>query len=659
MLTPTQKNDVYDRIAKEISVAKAEHETKGFTIASDPPGHVEVLLGNHAIARGIVEAGVQVASAYPGTPSSEILESLAKVAKKVGMYVQWSTNEKVAIEVAAAASMAGLRAAAVMKAQGLNVALDFVLHLNLFGTGNGGLLIVVCDDPGALSSVNEQDSRWLVRMGDYPLLEPSSAQEAKDMARWAFELSERLHSAVFLRSVTRVSHASSLVTMGDIQRLDRKASFDIERPFSPSPVAQKHGVLKEKMEKVRQIFESSPLNWYRGPKSPNLTLVVSGTGWPYSLDALEILGLEDSVGIIKLGTTWPLPIEFIWKHIQPDSPVLVVEEVDPFVEVNLKEELYDKWDGKKSPKIYGKKSGHMNAVGELSPDLIIEGIARILGIDYQSRDPAYDKKAREYAAEMTLARPAIYCPGCPHRASFWAIKQVIASGGKNGFVTGDIGCYAMDRYYGGQMVTRTQSAMGGGSGLASGFGKLGQFGFNQTVVAACGDSTFFHAVIPAMTNAVHHKADATFVLLDNGTTGMTGFQPNPGTLLDAMGEPAIPIDVQRLCSSLGCAVEVADPFDLEDTKQKLQDLLKLEGAKVLILRRECGLIAFRKEGPQYRVWVDKEKCNGCQYCTRFFKCPALIWDKLSGKAEVDEALCTGCGFCASVCHHDAIVVEKI
>ncbi len=640
-------------------MVEAKQKVEKFTLASDVPGHVELLLGNQAIARGIIEGGAQVAAAYPGTPSSEILENLARMAKKVGMYAQWAVNEKVATEIVTAASMAGLRAATAMKAQGLNVALDFVLHLNLFGTGNGGLLIVVCDDPGALSSVNEQDSRWLVRMGDYPLLEPSSVQEAKDMAKWAFELSEQLHSAVFLRSVTRISHASSAVTMGDIQRLDRKASFDIERPFSPSPVPQKHAELKQKLEKARGIFESSLFNWYSGPKSPSLTIVCSGTGWLYTLDAVEVLNLEDSVGIIKLGTTWPLPVEFIQKRLQPGSDVLVVEEVDPFVELNLKEMLYDNWGGGEFPRIYGKNTGHISAVGELNPDIVTKGITKALGIDYQCREPVYDRKARDYAAKMTLGRPAVYCPGCSHRASFWAVKQVLRGGGKKGFVTGDIGCYAMDRYYGGQMVTRTQSAMGGGSGLASGFGKLGQFGFEQNVVAACGDSTFFHAVMPAITDAVHHGSKATFVLLDNSTTGMTGFQPHPGTLLDAMGDPVVPIDMEKLCRSLGCTVEVADPFDLEDTKQKLKKLVAREGAKVMILRRECGLLVFRREGAQYRMCIDQEKCNGCQYCTRFFKCPALIWNKATNKAEIDEALCTGCGFCTDVCHHNAIMREKI
>lgn len=646
-------------------MARVKQKTEKFTIASDAPGRVELVLGNEAIARGIVESGAQVAAAYPGTPSSEILENLARVAKKVGMYTQWATNEKVATEVVASASMAGLRAVTAMKAQGLNVALDFVLHLNLIGTGSGGLLIVVCDDPEALSSVNEQDSRWLVRMGDYPLLEPSSGQEAKDMAKWAFELSEELHSAVFLRSVTRVSHASSAITMGDIQHSNRKASFDITQSFSPSPVPPRHAGLKQKLEKARKIFESSPFNQYSGSRLPSLTVICSGTGWLYTLDAIELLGLEDSVGIIKLGTTWPLPIEFIQKHLQPGCNVLVVEEVDPFIEVNLKEQLYDRWSKAELPKIYGKNTGHISPVGELNPDIVIRGIANVLGIDYQCRDVDYNKKAREYATGMALERPLVYCPGCPHRASMWAVKNVLRLDGREGFVTGDIGCYAFDRYYGGQRLTRTQSCMGGGSGLASGFGKLEQFGFDQTVMAACGDSTFFHAAIPAFINAVHHKANVTFVVLDNSATGMTGFQPHPGTLLDAMGDPAVPIDIEKLCRSLGCMVEVADPFDIEDTQQKLWKLVNQRGAKVMVMRHKCALLAAREgEDPQYRVWVDQEKCLGeecgCdRYCTRIFKCPALIWDKETHKAKVDEAMCNGCGFCVNVCPQDAIVREKI
>lgn len=633
-----------------------------FTITSDVPGYVQLMLGNEGIARGILEAGVQFASAYPGTPSSEILENLAKVAKKTGMYAQWSVNEKVAAEAAAAASMTGLRSVTAMKAQGLNVALDFILHLNLIGT-NGGMLVIVCDDPEALSSVNEQDSRWLIRMGDYPLLEPSNVQEAKDMARWAFELSEELNSAVFLRSVTRISHASSLVKVGKMQHLNRIARFDTNRSFSPSPVPQKHAKLKEKMEKTRHIFEKSPFNWYQGPEKPRLTIICSGTGWLNTMDAIETLKLEDSVGVIKLGTTSPLPIDFIQSHLHPGGDVLVIEEVDPFIEINLKEQLYTKWSKGEMPHIYGKNTGHIKAVGELNPDVVITGTAKVLSLTYACRDASYDKKAKDYAKVMTVDRPPVWCPGCPHRASMWTVKNVLRLDGSEGFVTGDIGCYGLDRHYGGMKVTKTQSAMGGGSGLASGFGKLGQFGFDQVVIANCGDSTFFHAAIPALINAVHHNANVIFVILDNSTTGMTGFQAHPATITDAMGDPAVPIDIEKLCRSLGCRVEIADPFDIEDTNRKMWDLAAEKGAMVMIMRRRCGLLAYREGGAQYKVWVDQAKCLGeecgCgRYCTRIFKCPALIWDREAQKALIDEAMCVGCGFCYNVCLQGAIVREK-
>ena len=635
---------------------------KTSSIASDLPGNVHFALGNEAIARGCIEAGVRVASAYPGTPSSEILETLSKVAKESGIYTQWSTNEIVAVEVATAASMAGLRAVTAMKAQGLNVALDFFLHLNLLGT-NGGLVAIVCDDPQGWSSVNEQDSRWLVsRMGDFPLLEPSNTQEAKDMAKWAFELSEEINSVVFLRSVTRISHGSGAITFGDINHLDRQARFD--RSFSPNPVVQKHADLKDKQKKAKAIFEGSSFNWYSGPQSPKMIMVCSGTGWPYTMDALELLDLQDMVGVIKLGTTWPMPIEFIMKHIQPDAPLLVIEEVDPFIEVHLKEALYNTRDGSKLPSVYGKNSGHVNAVGELNPDNVVDSITKVLGIERQSRDHAYSLKINGYAAEMTFPRPPIWCAGCPHRASLWALKYALRLEGAEGFATGDIGCYALDRYYGGWQLTRTQSCMGGGSGLASGFGKLEQFGFSQKVIANCGDSTFFHAAIPALINAVHHKANSTFMILDNSTTGMTGFQPHPGTQFDAMGDTTFPIQIEQVCRSLGCTVEVADPFDLEDMRDKLWDLIHQEGTKVIIMRRKCALLAMREEGPQYRVWVDQERCIGedcgCdRYCTRIFKCPGLIWDKAVGKAKVDEAVCAGCGFCVNICPQGAISREKI
>ena len=639
--------------------------TEKFTIASDAPGHVDVLLGNEAIARGIIEAGTKVVAAYPGTPSSEILDSLSKVARKAGIYTEWSINEKVAAEVATAASIAGLRAATPMKAQGMNVALDFIAHGSLTQSGDGGLLIIVCDDPHALSSNNEQDSRWFARMFDYPLLEPSSPQEGKDMALWAFDLSEQFRTAVFLRSVTRISHSSGLVTMGNIQHLQRKAHVDATQEYLPFPVTEKHARAKRKLGEITGVFNNSPFNWYHGAENPRLVVVCSGTGWLCAREAVEILGLTDTVGIIKLGTTWPLPMDFIKKHLAPSCEILVIEEIDPFIETHLRDRLYSEYEGSVLPKVYGKTTGHMNVIGELNPDHAIQGIAKALGIEYQSREAHYDIAAKKYMADLTIPRDLVYCPGCPHRASLWILKNILMlSEDTDRFINGDIGCYGLDWTPGGQMITRNMSAMGSASGLASGFGKFEQFGFDQIAVATIGDSTFFHAAIPPIINAVHHKSNALFLVMDNSATAMTGFQPHPGIPVDSMGEEATPIDIETLCRSLGCTVAVADPFDLEDARAKLNSLVEQDGAKVMIMRRACGLVAFRTKGPQYKTWVNQDVCIGeecgCdRYCNRIFKCPALVWDQEKQKARIDEALCTGCGFCVNVCPRGAIVREKI
>ena len=640
-------------------MVQAKQTVKKIMLASDSPGHVELLLGNEAIARGAIEAGIQVATAYPGTPSTEILEGLSRVAKEAEIYTQWSTNEKVATEVAMSASMSGLRAITSMKAEGLNVALDFVVVINMTETGKGGLVIVVCDDPEAWSSGNEQDSRWEARSHEIPLLEPSSITEAKEMTKWAFELSEELRITVLVRSVTRISHSSAPVTFGEIKHLNRQAYFDPKQYFSPIPVTKNHIRRKQKMDKVRGMFETSPFNWYSGPDSPELTIVCSGTGWLYSLDAIEKLEIENSIGILKLGTTWPLPTEFIRSYLEPDSNILVVEEVDSFLETHLKEYLYTDWSNGALPKIYGKGTGHISSVGELNPNIVIGGITKLMGLDYRPREAEYEEKAAKYAKNTVQYRELTFCPGCPHRASFWTMKNVLRLDDTDSFVNGDIGCYVLDRLSSGTMMMRTHYVMGSGSGLASGFGKLNRFGFDQPVVAVCGDSTFFHAAMPAIVNAIHHSSNATFIVLDNGATAMTGFQPHPGTSTGAMGETVSPIDMEKVCRSFGCPVEVADPFNGEETEQKLSKLIEQEGTKVMIMRRKCELLAFRQDGPQYRVWVEEEECLGeecgCnRYCNRIFKCPALVWNEMAAKAYIDEAICTGCGFCVDICPRGAI-----
>ena len=630
------------------------------------PGSQKLLMGNEAIARGALEAGIGVATAYPGTPSSEVIGTLAKVAKKLGLYVEWSINEKVAVEVAAAAALSGVRAITAMKQNGLNVALDFLSNLALTGV-NKGMVLMVGDDPGGLSSTNEQDSRHIARILDLPLLEPATFQEAKDMTIWAFEISEEISNVCMVRSVTRISHARGNVVLGELPALEKHAHFDVSKSYAGiGGVAPRlHQVMHEKSKKISEIFDSSPFNSYLGPEDPDLLIVASGSGWIYSMEALRILSLEKSVGILKLGTTWPLPAKFLLKHLARVNKILVIEEVDSFIETNLKEFVVDNMPGH-SFTFFGKASGHTNPFGELNVDLVIQAIARIKSIDYRPREAAYDTKSLEIAETCVPPRTSQLCAGCPHRATYWALKDAMRIVGGDGVVAGDIGCYAMGVFPTGFSQVRTVHAMGSGMGVASGLGKLDILGFDQPRVAMSGDSTFFHAVIPPLLNAVYNKADVVLIVLDNSGTAMTGFQPHPGSDSDAEGDDKSAISIEKLCEAAGVPVAIVDPYDIEATRNTFIDVLNKKGkTRVVISRRECALIRAKKQrGPIFNVWIEPDKCLGencgCnRYCTRVFKCPGLMWDKDSGKAKIDEALCNGCGVCASVCPQSAIITEAV
>lgn len=635
-------------------------------IAIDAPNTAQLLMGNEAIARGALEAGIGVATAYPGTPSSEIIGTLAAVARQLNIYVEWSVNEKVALEVAAAASFSGVRAISAMKQLGLNVALDFLANLNLPGT-RSGLLLVVCDDPGGISSTNEQDSRHIAKVLDLPLLEPATPQEAKEMTKWAFELSEKISNICLIRSVTRISHARGNVVLGQLRRVSNKAHFDTSRkPYTTigfgEGAPRYHQALHQNLAQIRQVYESSPFNWYTGPEKPELLIITCGSGWLYSLEALRILSLKDSVGILKLGTTWPLPNELLRKHMLKTEKVLVVEEVDAFLEGNLKELAADMKPGR-TWTFYGKASGHIYPFGELNPDIVIKAVANALGLKYTSRDPEYHQKAQEIVKKYVPPREIQFCAGCPHRPIFWAIKDALKQDGREGVVTGDIGCYGSAVGSTGFHQLRTMHSMGSGTGVALGLGKLGQFGFNQPVLAPCGDSTFFHAAIPALLDGIHSQSNFIFIFLDNGGTAMTGFQPHPGINKNAVGEPVRAIDFKSLCEGLGVPVDIVDSYDIKAITQKLLDMLQdKDGIKVLVCRRECALIRARREKPLYKVHLATDKCIGeacgCdRFCTRVFKCPGLIWDRNAKKAKIDEAICDGCGVCVDICPHSAIVRE--
>jgi len=629
------------------------------TLTIDQPGKSVLMMGNEAIARGAIEAGVDFCAAYPGTPSSEILESLARVAEHFGLYAEWSTNEMVSLEAAAAASLSGLRAIVAMKQNGVNVCSDFLMTVNLSGT-KGGLVFVACDDPSAISSSNEQDSRNFARFADLPLLEPATFQEAKDMTKWAFELSEKLGLPCMMRSVTRLSHSRGNVKLAEIPERGRSARFEgvyIAGAF----VAAQHSALHQKLEQAREEFEGSEFNWYVGPEEAKFVIVTSGSGWFYSREAVAALGLDAEVGILKLGTTWPLPERFIIRHLKQATEILIVEEIDPFLEQNIKVLLAEQAKTLGPIEVYGARSGHLPGFGDINQDKVAKALANIRGLEYRTRDEGYAKRASELALPSLPIRIPTFCAGCPHRASLWAIKAALKLDGRNGFVTGDIGCYALGAGPAGYFQLKTLHCMGAGTGLASGFGKLGQFGFDQPVVAVCGDSTFFHAAIPGLINARFNRSNVLMVVLDNGGTAMTGFQPHPSSGCDALGRPAPVVEIEEVCKAIGVEVRVRDPFEVDQAIEDLYDMLQDDGAKVMVFRRRCYLVEFKEKGKK-KVFVDSEKCIGddcgcARFCSRVFNCPGIIWDPEAKKAIIDDVVCTGCGVCATLCPMGAIVVE--
>ena len=622
-------------------------------------GSVALLQGNEAIARGALEGGAIFCAAYPGNPSSEIVETLAEASKDLPIYVEWSVNEKVALEAATAASFAGCRALVSMKQNGVNVTSDFLTNLTLSGT-KGGIILISCDDPSGISSTNEEDSRLFSRLADMPLLEPAAPQEALEMTKWALDLSEKIKQIVMLRSVSRLSHTRSNVVLGNLPDFKKRPHFDLSYPFHTFPIIEKHIQRHQKLEQAREMFEESPFNSYRGPSKPELMIISSGCAWTYIDEVLDILNLSHRVGLLKLGTTWPLPKRFLKKHLQMCDRILFLEDVDPFLEDNVKSLAADMGKEIGVKEFMGKASGHVPDYGEQSPGVVMGVLGKLFDLDWQRR--SYRDKLSPREEGLIPPREFGFCAGCPHRGSYYAIKTALAWDGKEGFVSGDIGCYSLGLFPTGFNQVKSVHAMGSGVGLASGYGKLEQFGFDQPVVTVCGDSTFFHAGIPALINAKFNASDILLVILDNSATAMTGFQPHPGTGNTAMGTPTEPVDVEALCRSLQVHVEVGDPYDMRDTARTLYRLMKMNGPRVLILRRKCALVQKREEGFPFLMEVDQEKCLGescgCgRYCTRIFRCPGLIWDKEKGKARIDGVICVGCGICAEICPEKAIRME--
>ena len=493
------------------------------------------------------------------------------------------------------------------------------------------------------------------------------------MTSWAFALSEELRTIVMLRSVTRMSHASGNVVLGELPPVEGKAQFRCDGPVSDpdrgpmisAPVIEKHRLQQEKVRRAAEIFEGSPFNAYRGPERPELLIITSSACALYSREALSLIDAGERVGILKLGTTWPIPPKLLLRHMATAEKILIVEEVLPFLEEQVKILAAEQARAIGVKTFHGKNDGTLPMAGELNPDLVAQAVGRIVGSQPKPLPMAYAEKLRALAA-LAPRREQTFCPGCPHRASYWSIREALQRDGRGGFVCGDIGCYAMASLFpaAGFHTAKTLHAMGSGTGIASGFGKLGKFGMDQPIIAVCGDSTFYHAAVPALINAVHQDANIIFIVLDNSGTAMTGFQSHPGSEVNAMGDASPRVDIAALCAAIGAKVVTGDPFALKETREKLNDLMEGGGGvKVLILKQSCALSPEKKGKKQYLMRVDDTLCRGdacgCnRLCTRIFRCPGLLWDRERKKARIDEVICAGCGVCAGICPAQAIRSEE-
>ena len=611
------------------------------TLTSDAPGRSMFMLGNEAIARGAIEAGVQVYAAYPGTPSSEISETLINLSKELNFYAEWSVNEKVAFEVAFGASMTGIKAMASMKHVGLNVAHDPLMSATYMGA-IGGMVVVDADDPGQWSSQNEQDNRFIAEQAYMPILEPSSPQEAKDMMAAAFELSEKYGQLIMLRTVTRLSHARGDVKLGPINKEKKPAQFKPNERLHCMPAwsRKNRGLMIERMDKMRADFDNLDYNQLALVKGAKLGIITSGIAYSYAIEALRWLGLTDKVSVLKIGTPHPLPQNKVRQLLSAVPEVLVIEELEPFVENHVKVIAQE---AAMTLKIHGKDAVPLR--GELSTRKAVEAIARVTGTKLPVDFSALDKLMEE-VTPILPSRPPTLCAGCPHRSSLHAINVAVRKVKKDlgeRVLVGDIGCYSLG-IYPPLFSMDTSICMGGGFGLADGIAVI----HKGPVVGHLGDSTFYHSGIPSMINAVFNQTKVTLVVLDNSATSMTGFQPNPG----APGNNAVgirPEDIARACGVK--FVEVVNCFDLKRTTSVLEKAIRFAGPAVVVSRGLCVILAQRdrkQKGEKAIPYIiDLESCTNCKLCVNSLGCPALIIE--NDQVVIDTAQCDGCGLCAQVC----------
>jgi indolepyruvate ferredoxin oxidoreductase alpha subunit len=602
------------------------------------------LLGNEAVVRGALEGGISLASTYPGTPSSEIGDVLFKIAKDANIYFEFSANEKVALEVSAAASFSGLRSFVFMKHVGLNVASDSFMSMAYLGV-KGGMVVLSADDPSMFSSQNEQDNRIYSKISGVPLLEPSNPQEMKDFMKFGFEISEKFGLPILIRTTTRVSHMRGIVELDNIPEHKEKGFFKKNSSkYVPVPANSKkmHEILIEKLKKIQEYSNKSDLNKvfdFGG----NTGVITSGGSFNYAMDVIKERGLD--LKVLKLGFSYPFPRELVERFLNGLEHVIVVEEVEPVIEEYVLEII---GMNKLSLKIHGKLDGTFPRIYEFNPDVVDIGFGKILN---------YETSHKDYETGALPSRPPVLCPGCPHRATYYAMRKAASAYGlENVIFTSDIGCYTLGiqpPYEEADILL----SMGSSIGLGIGFSKA----TNQKIVSFIGDSTFFHSGLSPLASAVHSKANILVVVLDNRTTAMTGGQPSLSIPINGLGEEAPEVSIENTVRGLGVEfVKTVDPYNIKKTQEIFEEALKNDGVSVVIAKHPCALITDaekRKKGIWVTFKVNSEHCKNFIDYVHSWACPAFYING-DGTVDIDPALCDGCGVCTQVFPKGAIEVKR-